>query len=270
MSAGAFADLRVRAISGAALALAAGAALWLGGWAFAGLMAAAAAAMVWELRRMLAGRFDAAGALGAAAAAGAVLATQATQMRWGVAALLLGALAAYLADRRTAGWRRAAFALGAGYVGLACAAYDGLRDDPLYGAAAALWVWLTVIASDVGGYFGGRMIGGPRLWPAVSPNKTWAGLAGGVALASAAGAAFSAMTTGTLAHEVMLVSAALAVVSQGGDIAESRLKRACGVKDSSALIPGHGGVLDRMDGLLAAALAAALITFWRGRSVFVW
>ena len=160
--------------------------------------------------------------------------------------------------------------IGTVYVAIACAALVGLRDDDLYGWEAVLWVALTVVATDIGGYFAGRAIGGPKLWPAVSPGKTWAGLGGGMAFAIVVGAVFSSATSGTLFHEVALVSAVMAVVAQGGDLAESALKRRCGVKDSSNLIPGHGGLLDRMDGLLAAGMVAALVSFLRGQSVFIW
>ena len=185
-----FADLRARTLAGVAMAALAALALGLGGWIAAGFAAACAGGMGWELRRMVAGRFDGAG-----------------------------------------------------------------------------WV---VVATDVGAYFAGRIIGGPKLWPRVSPSKTWAGLGGGMACATAVGAIFSSATTGTLIHEVAIVSGVMAVVSQGGDLAESSLKRRAGVKDSSNLIPGHGGLLDRMGGLRAAALVAAILTFLRGKSVFIW
>ena len=134
----------------------------------------------------------------------------------------------------------------------------------------ALWVFLVVAAADVGGYFAGRLIGGPKLWPRVSPNKTWAGAGGGAALAVGLGGLFSWATTGTYFVQVCAVSAGVAVLSQGGDLAESALKRHFGVKDSGRLLPGHGGALDRFDGLAAAVLAVALITWWRGTTIFVW
>jgi phosphatidate cytidylyltransferase len=142
-----------------------------------------------------------------------------------------------------------------------------LRAD---GFAAALWLFLVVAAADVGGYFAGRLIGGPKLWPRVSPKKTWAGSLGGIALAVAMGAMFSAVVSGTDPGEVCMLSAAVALVSQAGDLAESALKRHFGVKDSGRLLPGHGGALDRFDGLVAAALAAALVAWWRGGTVLVW
>ena len=122
----------------------------------------------------------------------------------------------------------------------------------------------------MGGYFAGRLIGGPKLWPRVSPNKTWAGIGGGVVLAAGLGGLFSWATTGTYLAQVCAVSVAAAVVSQGGDLAESALKRHFGVKDSGRLLPGHGGALDRLDGLVAAVLVVALVTWWRGTTVFIW
>ena len=262
------ADLGVRTVSGVALGVVALAALSLGGWAFAVLLSVAAAAMAWEFRMMRVGRFDAIGWFGAVAGVGACIVTQAFEMRWGMAVMAAALLPlAVLMARGRAG---PVTFIGTIYTGAACAAFVGLRDDPHYGFEAALWVILTVMAADIGGYFGGRLIGGAKLWPAVSPGKTWSGLVTGLVFAAIVGAIFSGATTGTWAHEVAIVSAVIALVSVGGDLAESRLKRFCDVKDSSRLIPGHGGVLDRLDGMLAAALVASLITFWRGQSVFIW
>lgn len=269
---GRFADLATRTGSGLAVAGLAAAAVWAGGWWLAGLAALVAALMAWELRRMTAGPapFGAAGALAAAGAAAACLATEAEAWRWGLAVAALSLGAAAWACRAEPAGDRARFLIGAFYVAAATSALVGLRTDPDYGAAALVWVALSVVATDVGAYFAGRALGGPKLWPAVSPGKTWSGLGGGVLAAAATGAAFSAVTTGTLVHEVALVSGLMAVLAQGGDLAESALKRRYGVKDSSRLIPGHGGLLDRMDGLLAAGLVAAVATFLRGKSVFMW
>ncbi|MFT7025944.1 MAG: phosphatidate cytidylyltransferase [Paracoccaceae bacterium] len=262
------ADLRARAISGVVMAVVSLGALAMGGWAFTVLLTAAAVAMVWELRMMRIGRFDLIGAFAAVAAAGACVITHVTLMRWGVAWMLLAlAPLALLWARGKAG---PVTLLGAAYAAIACAAFIGLRDDPHYGFEATLWVILTVMSADIGGYFGGRLVGGAKLWPAVSPGKTWSGLAAGVLLAAAVGVVFAGATTGTFAHEVAIVSAFVALISIGGDLGESALKRLCEVKDSSQLIPGHGGVLDRLDGMLAAALAASLLTFARGQSIFIW
>jgi len=138
------------------------------------------------------------------------------------------------------------------------------------GLEAIVFLVAVVWATDIGGYFAGRLIGGPKLWPSVSPKKTWAGLAGGLALAFLLGGVFSWGTTGTYFQEVCTVSAIAALLAQMGDLAESAVKRRFGVKDSGTLIPGHGGALDRFDGLMAATLVAALVTHWRGQTVFIW
>ena len=152
------------------------------------------------------------------------------------------------------------YAIGCAYLGSAVLAFLWLRSDPTSGWAAVLWLLAVVWATDVGAFVAGRSIGGPRLAPVISPGKTWAGLAGGALAAMAAGLAV-ALGFGAGEQDwaglgrITVASAALAVVAQVGDLFESHLKRRAGVKDSSDLIPGHGGVLDRIDGLLAAALA---------------
>ncbi|RMF39670.1 MAG: phosphatidate cytidylyltransferase [Alphaproteobacteria bacterium] len=260
-----FADLRTRLATGLALGGLTLGCVWAGGLWTAGLFALAAAAMAWEIRRMAGARDRLVGALVLFAVAAAVLVTGLTLLRWGMALLAVAALFAWLVERRGA-----ALAAGQMLPGLAMACIVALRADPAYGFEAVLWLFLVVIASDVGGYFGGRLIGGPKLWPRLSPKKTWAGSLAGMALAAILGALFSRWTTGTLVEAVAPVSALAALVAQGGDLAESALKRRLGVKDASQLLPGHGGVLDRLDGLMAAALLSAAITFSRGASVFIW
>ncbi|WP_162501525.1 phosphatidate cytidylyltransferase, partial [Methylobacterium crusticola] len=146
-----------------------------------------------------------------------------------------------------------------------------LRDDPRIGIAGPLWLFGVVWTTDVAAYFTGRALGGPKLWPAVSPKKTWSGFCGGLAAATLLGGAVAAGARHLGATEALPLAPALAlsalgsVLSQGGDLAESALKRAYGAKDSGRLIPGHGGVMDRLDGFLAvAALAGALLI---GRSL---
>lgn len=266
-----FADLKTRILS-AAVAAALGLTLvWLGGiWTLL-LVMFVTGAMAWEWRSIT---LHGGGACGidvvpmiAAVVAGAA-AGQVWSWATGFAVLGLGLAGALMADiggagRRGAGWSL----LGGAYLGSAGIAFLFLRAD---GFATALWLFLVVAASDVGGYFAGRLIGGPKLWPRVSPKKTWAGSLGGLALAVGAGALFSAATSGTFLREVCMVSGAVALVSQAGDLAESALKRHFGVKDSGGLLPGHGGALDRFDGLVAAALAAALGGWWHGGTIFVW
>ena len=121
-----------------------------------------------------------------------------------------------------------------------------------------------VVAVDSGAYAAGRSIGGPKLAPRISPKKTWAGLAGGIAAALLIGWISAFLLDLPRFLPLILVSGVLAVVEQAGDLAESAFKRRFGVKDSSQLIPGHGGVLDRVDGLLAVALVVGLIGYFQG------
>lgn len=172
------------------------------------------------------------------------------------------------------GLRIAGLAAGAAYLGLAAAV--------MVGAGTFLLVMVIGIAvfTDTGAYFSGRAIGGPRIAPAISPSKTWAGLAGGMVAAAAwvfvwiwaiDSAALGSLSPGFeiglhLSFENTLggivLGAALAIVAQAGDFLESWLKRKAGAKDSSRLIPGHGGVLDRIDGLVPVAIVAGLIAAW--------
>ena len=150
-----------------------------------------------------------------------------------------------------------------------------LRFDPVKGFAALMFVLLIVWVTDSGGYFAGRGIGGPKLWPRVSPKKTWAGAIGGFAASLAVAGGFAAFDLGR-AGPLLLVAAVLSVVSQLGDLFESAVKRRFGVKDSGHIIPGHGGLMDRLDGFVAAVVVAALLGFLRGgadgvgRGLMVW
>ncbi|WP_083741876.1 phosphatidate cytidylyltransferase [Bradyrhizobium mercantei] len=150
-----------------------------------------------------------------------------------------------------------------------------LRLDPAKGFAALMFVLLVVWVTDIGGYFAGRSIGGPKLWVRVSPKKTWAGAAGGFVASLLVAAGFAAFEIGTTGP-LLLLGAVLSVVSQLGDLFESAVKRRFGVKDSSHIIPGHGGLLDRLDGFVAAVIVAAIFGFLRGgadgvgRGLMVW
>jgi phosphatidate cytidylyltransferase len=166
--------------------------------------------------------------------------------------------------------------LGVPYVSLPPIALVVLREDPVYGIAAIVLVMLMVWAADTLAYFSGRILGGPKLAPRISPKKTWAGMGGAMA-----GSAIAALCVGLFLGVaglwmLLLVAALLAVVEQGGDLFKSAMKRRYGVKDSGRLIPGHGGVIDRVDGLVAVATAAALIGALRagidhaGAGILVW
>ena len=150
-----------------------------------------------------------------------------------------------------------------------------VRLDPVKGFAALLFVLLIVWVTDSGGYFAGRGIGGPKLWPRVSPKKTWAGAVGGLVASLAVAAGFAALDLGKTLP-LLVLSAVLSTVSQLGDLFESAVKRRFGVKDSSQIIPGHGGLMDRLDGFVAAVVVAALFGFLRGgadgvgRGLMVW
>jgi phosphatidate cytidylyltransferase len=149
---------------------------------------------------------------------------------------------------------------GVPYIALSAMALTLLRADPEWGWNALLWLCLVVWATDIGAYFAGRIIGGPKLAPQLSPKKTWAGLIGGMVAAAAVSAAICYCLNLPLLVPP-LIALALAVVAQTGDIYESSLKRHFNLKDASNLIPGHGGILDRVDGLIAAAVVAALVGF---------
>ena len=140
-----------------------------------------------------------------------------------------------------------------------------LRSDPRTGRPDVLFVVLVVWASDIGAYAAGRWFGGPKLAPAISPAKTWSGAAGGLLAASAAGFCVASGSWTALPVAVLLGCSA-----QAGDLAESAVKRAAGVKDSGRLIPGHGGLLDRLDGMLAAAPVAAGLAMLAGRGIVFW
>lgn len=243
-------------------------ATWWGGYAFAVLVAAAAAVMVWEWHRIVTGSFPlagkAAGVLCAVAALSAVSAPIPALALIAVAALASVVLAG------GGGQGRAWAVVGSLYAGLPAVALVWLRGEDDVGRQTLVWLMLLVWATDIGAYAFGRMIGGPLLLPVVSPKKTWAGLLGGVTSATLVGL-ITAMVLALPSPVLVAVgSGFLAVVAQAGDLAESWVKRRWGVKDSSNIIPGHGGVLDRVDGLLTAAVAVALASGATGAAVLYW
>ena len=245
------ADLPVRALVGVLLIAVAAIALWLGGFAFWLLVAIAAIVMIHEW-----------GGLHGATPAQKKLAQYALTVPLAIMApiaagpgflafgLVLGAMFFIAAVTRNG-----MLGLGALYVGLPVLALLVLRDADR-GLLLAFWAMALVWACDIGAYFAGRTIGGPKLMPKVSPNKTWAGLLGGVA---GAGLFAAILTLWGLDGRLAAATPLLAVLAQAGDLYESWLKRRAGVKDSGNLLPGHGGVLDRLDGLVPVAPVAALL-----------
>lgn len=251
-----FGDLGVRLASGLALAAIGLAAVSIGGHVFGGLVAVAAGLMLWELHRVVTGD----GGVDAApmvvlvvAAAGAVVATMVKSLAAGALVIAIGAFVVALLAPKGRGW----LAAGLVYVALAMCFAVVLRATPGAGLALTIWLVLVVVAADVGAYFAGRALGGPKLWPAVSPGKTWSGALGGLAAAVLAGV-LVALALGWPLGRLALLSAAMAAASQAGDLLESALKRRFGVKDSSRLIPGHGGLLDRLDAIMGALWFVAL------------
>ena len=169
----------------------------------------------------------------------------------------VGALILAWEWNRLCGGRPVWLAVGLVYIGLPCWALLYLRAEPAAGMHTILWLFAVVWAADTGAYVVGRAVGGPKMSPIISPKKTWSGLIGGIAAAALVGAVVSILLE---KHGIVVFSAwsaFIGAVSQGGDVVESWVKRHFGVKDTSALIPGHGGLFDRVDGLLAAAAVVA-------------
>jgi phosphatidate cytidylyltransferase len=261
-------SLQLRALSAVALAPFPIAAIWFG-WPWLPLLTAiAAAVMAWEW-----GRLCRRGNLGQTGIVliGVVLATVAAAALaspgLALGSSLLGAGIVFWAAVRKRDLEPQWTAFGALWVALPCVALLWLARDGPMGRATLLWVLAIVWATDIGAYATGRTLGGPRLAPRWSPRKTWAGLAGGAVCAALTGWATAALLGISPALPLAAVSAGLAIVGQFGDLAESLAKRRFGVKDSSGLIPGHGGLLDRLDGLLAVIPVVALLTLIGGRSL---
>jgi phosphatidate cytidylyltransferase len=249
--------------------------IWLGAEAFAGMMALMVALLAWEWVHMCGRRVRVLPGMAvplAVLAAGGLAVTN--HVRLSLVMLGAGFLASWwfahsMAEKLTQPALR--LALGVLYIGLAGIALIELRHDNEAGRANVLFLFLVVWASDIGAYMAGRAFGGPKLWPAVSPNKTWSGAAGGLLAAMLIALATAAFfTPGASAIAVVAVAGLLGVASQAGDLLESAIKRHFDVKDSSRLIPGHGGLLDRMDGVLAAAPVAALLSFALGQGRVLW
>lgn len=264
-------DLGKRAASAAVLAPLAVLCIWQGGAPFAVLTAVAMAGLAWEWVQLCGARFGGLPGLVVPIVLLAAIAAMAAGFPLAAVAVLVagGALAFVAAGSGAAAARLAA---GVPYFGLAGLALLWLRHDPLLGFRSVLFVVLIVWGSDIGAYMVGRLVGGKLLAPAISPGKTWSGAVGGLLAAVLAGLACAASfdAVGLPVGRTALVAAGLSVVSQAGDLLESWIKRRFGVKDSGRLIPGHGGLLDRLDGLLAAAPVAALLALAAGPGVVLW
>ena len=276
-----FADLRTRILSAIVLVAAAVGTLLLGGIAFVLFWLAASLAMNWEWQRMVAPdrlfwRTLAGGAALCLAAASCVqLAPDLAFLVVLAGAVVVG----FIARKGVRLWSAA----GVVYAGALIVAVVTIR--PALAAAferpfdlrTIVWLFAVVWGTDVMAYFGGRLIGGPKVWPAVSPGKTWSGTLVGIVCGALAGLAVA--TIGPVMPispwPVLAVGLLAAAAAQAGDFLESGVKRRFGVKDSSGLIPGHGGVMDRLDGFVAAAVLVVLVALVRdassvGEALFRW
>jgi phosphatidate cytidylyltransferase len=265
-------NLLMRVAAALVLAPSAIAIAWAGGWFWTALVTLAAIGLYVEWL-MIVGivrerRVVAAGIV-ALAASGLCLALG--RLELSLAILMLGLFGVVLLPAEKRGWVAAGFC----YAAAAELASVLVRLDSVAGFVALILVLLIVWVTDIGGYFAGRGLGGPKLWPRVSPKKTWAGAIGGFIASLAIAAGFASLGFGRMGP-LLLLGAVLSIASQLGDLFESAVKRRFGVKDSSQIIPGHGGLLDRLDGFVAAIVLAALVGVFRGgidgvgRGLMVW
>jgi phosphatidate cytidylyltransferase len=277
-------DLLLRVGSAFVLAPLAVGIAYLGGWIFAIFWGIAAVIVMWEWtmlvsgvdrRPMLMTGIVVVALAVALAASSAGASDDLRDLRFAAAAivLVLGMLAlAAIAPRDRASW----LAAGVPYAGAMALAPIVLRSDAEFGFVAMIFLFAVVWATDIAAYFVGRAVGGPKLAPRLSPNKTWSGAIGGLA-----GAVLAALLVvhfsgagGLLA--AVVVALALSAIAQVGDLAESAIKRRFGVKDASSLIPGHGGLMDRLDGFVTAAVLACLVGLAHGgidapaRGLLIW
>jgi phosphatidate cytidylyltransferase len=265
-----FGDLKVRVLSALVMAALAGGTLIAGGLAFTLFWLAACVAIVWEWQNLL-GAEGRRARFGVGAAAVVIACAFGAQLApdFGLVFLVVGALAtAALAPFGLRLWA----GMGVLYAGALILALCAIKPpvpaliEPPSTVRAIVWLFAVVWGTDVMAYFGGRLIGGPKLWPRVSAGKTWSGTLVGVgsgALLGLAVATFKASGPVAVAP-MLLVGLCAAALAQAGDLLESSIKRRFGVKDSSNLIPGHGGVMDRLDGFITAAIFVAVLGAARG------
>ena len=247
-----WADLGPRAASAAVMVAVGTACVVAGGVWFQMVTVFVTAVMIWELWTMIEPQGPTRGMLLAALVASVLSGQLAVQETWGLGLFLLAAVGGAVTLRR----ERVTFFAFALAVQLAGWGLVTFRSD--YGFFWILWLIGVVVVTDVAGYFAGRLIGGPKFWPKVSPKKTWSGTVAGWLGAALVGLVFDGFTRVGL--QIVPLSILLSIASQFGDIAESALKRRMGVKDSSQLIPGHGGLFDRFDALLGASLFMLLFS----------
>ena len=265
-------ELKLRVASALVLAPVVLALTWIGGAPFAALAVLAGVVMASEWATIVLGRSWALprlaqlGLVGLGVAAGAGLLPilpGRPETLVATVSLICAAAVAAVEARGGSGDGRLWAPFGPLYAGLPSLALAAVRAAP-QGLWLVVFLFAVVWATDIAAYFTGRAIGGPKLWPAVSPKKTWSGAVGGLVAGALCGAAVAHFAGVPRLFPVILVGVVLSIASQAGDLFESSLKRRFGVKDSGWIIPGHGGLLDRVDGLVAAAAAAALVAAVNG------
>jgi phosphatidate cytidylyltransferase len=266
---GRWSDLRLRVLSAAVLVPLVLGCIWSGGSVFAVLVVLVAVGLSREWLALCGRHHSPAAWVIFASVPLAVILTEWDTAAHAIILLIVATLAGVAVTRGTSPARPLAF--GVPYLGLGAIALVWLRQPVETGCANVIVLLFIVWASDIGAYMSGRALGGPRLAPAISPGKTWSGSVGGLIASALIGVA-AALLLGNGAPLWRSVSFAVLIgcISQAGDLFESLMKRHFGVKDSGAMIPGHGGLLDRLDALLAAAPAAALLALVLGPGVGLW
>ncbi|HVZ07832.1 phosphatidate cytidylyltransferase [Rhodopila sp.] len=261
--------MRVRILSATVMIPVAIGAIALGGAVFTVLVALVGIGMAWEWVRMCRAAFAPPTVLMFAALPLAIMVAATGHVGLSILLLLAVTLAAFLRPQPAAHDRL--LPLGLPYLGLGAIALTWLRIGPPDGFALLVTLLLVIWASDIGAYLVGRVAGGPKLAPRISPGKTWSGAVGGLAASMAIGAlAAPWIGAGDRIGHAALLAGLVGCVGQAGDLLESGLKRRFAVKDSSALIPGHGGLLDRLDAVLTAAPLAAILALVLERGVIHW
>lgn len=258
-------ELAARLFSGFSLAFVSVVMIYAGVLPFASLIFVLALIMIWEWSRMVFNKAFHPNLFIQMLGYTAIIAFVGTGLYlFAVFTILLTTLASYsigyldTRDFRTSLWS----ASGICYVALPTLSLIWFRQDPVYGIYAVLFIMLIVWITDTMAYLVGKNVGGPKLWPSISPNKTWSGLFGGLFSSVIFGYGVALVLNVDDVFSLVLISLILSLVAQAGDLLESAMKRNFGQKDMSTLIPGHGGVIDRVDGLVVTACAAGLIAFY--------
>jgi len=268
-----FSDFGLRTLSALVLIVVALGSLRIGRDGFVAIWLAAALAIHWEWQKLIGAPhlYLRLGVGFFALVLSAVFAAQDADELAVLSLILAGGAAGYLAGEGRRLWATA----GTAYAGLLLLAVIGLRFSFPYGVRSIIWLFATVWGTDVGAYLAGRLIGGPKLWTKLSPSKTWSGTVIGVFAGALLGLAFAARGLPGPLAPVFILGLVTAALSQAGDLFESWVKRRFGVKDSSRLIPGHGGVMDRLDGFLVATVFVFVFGLLRGlpsaaAGIFYW